>query len=1478
MSSNIHISTFENGLNSDNSKSTQAKNSYTDALNVIITTDEGGSNNALENIKGNKALKNLNGNETLGVPSITSTRKITLDLPYLTSTPNTNAFIQINGFQAPTPILLTIDTTYKEIYDYILNNISFYTGLNSTYRIYYSNNKVVISGNITNPAFGIVSVNTTAGLINSLDVPGILSTDLQILGSKVIRDKIYLITCKTDNSGLTAIWELEYDNQSLITNYKLIYAGNLNCKTDYPIPHSAIEGRYENDCTIKLFWTDFNNPLRFLNVKDSQSMALDTSDFLTKPDEDYTRPVLDKITLGGKLKSGVYTASYRLGTTGGSFTNFSPISNLVFVVAGNEAESVNTNYNKFIEYVGTEPNINCNKIIYWNLNGLDTDFSIIEFYVLYRANKEDIPSVFLFKKDILTSSGKYTAVVDSLEDKTEITYSEFTAINSNFTHCKTLATKDNRLIVGNVRNESVEIPNSLFDARAYRAYRNAPNIVQIYDKDNNTPTTVPITGPNKYIVPDEHDCINPLHKLGTFPYNTGLNYDVATADLKPGNANILGGAGNFIEYEFGTYYIRGDSFNNDAHNPTGGGPGDAPFRVCLPTVNSPINIGNSLENFNQNTVFDSLKYPYKSGLLKGYQRNETYRFGIQFYDKSGTPYFVKWIADIKMPSIDDRVPNNNVGKTDNGLTPDSTWKLCWNEPLPSPESWLSILYVKFKVTIPEALKQIISGYEIVRLERKEEDKTIIAQGITIDVVKKKSERDDGREECYLPDLQNSANLAGGNTLYDEHPYMGMGSNGNINDTKNVYKNNVKIFNSPDILLDKNTYIYQNGDLLRPEYGIKNANTSAAYNNTDERFFLSRLYNDDYNSSYIEPKPIYEAKLLNKNESYEFNYITYVFNNRTLTRVGPAPGRHMSYDTVGTDTLVMVTEALNSASGYYHNDSSKYLCNYYRKRLNQYGGNSYIDRGSSKYITCQAYQKITNTSSSSIETKVFGGDIYMTVFDSYVGIAADNSVFNSDPEDELPDTNINPRPDITYKKIGFAIFYPVETTKNTELRRDLTFNNNFDSNFFGSTVGLQGEDYNYSTVYNAENNSKIFIPRPFETSLCSNSYDNRVYASETKINGELKESWGIYKPFNYWDVEGSYGPITSLNILNDTMYCIQERAFSRLDINPRVLITDDVNGSQLQLGTGNVIQRHDYISTKNGSKHQYGILSNEFGLYFWDTYSNKLLKYRQNEGLVSLSDAKGMHGYFINNFNGLIKQKDNVIKFDSGYNNEGIGVLAGYDYINNRVFFTFKDYDPITLSNNIVTIGYNEKKDVFESFYSFKPYHYISDAYNLLSFVNKDNRYTKSWIHNKGNYGVFYNNLPEKSKVTIILNPSPTISKVFNNISLHSESLNNNININDDTWKRLRIFNDYQNTDLQDLLVNNNITRKERSWNIQIPRNRVLYTSNNSPNIFTDLSLTEKSFGERIRDKYSIVNLEYDNLNNNRLITHYLELIYQMSPR
>ncbi len=129
-----------------------------------------------------------------------------------------------------------------------------------------------------------------------------------------------------------------------------------------------------------------------------------------------------------------------------------------------------------------------------------------------------------------------------------------------------------------------------------------------------------------------------------------------------------------------------------------------------------------------NPSFANNASPNISGLLKGYKRGETYRFGIIFYTLKGEATYVEYIGDIKFPDISERDGANN--RSNSPYFPLSTM----GTELPVSFGNIAVgfnLGIKFTLdftSCPNLLNKIES-YQIVRLPRADIDKRRLCQGI-----------------------------------------------------------------------------------------------------------------------------------------------------------------------------------------------------------------------------------------------------------------------------------------------------------------------------------------------------------------------------------------------------------------------------------------------------------------------------------------------------------------------------------------------------------------------------------------------------------------------------------------------------------------------------------------------------------------------------------------------------------------------------
>ena len=1434
---------FKKGLNKDVNPLNQPKDTYKDALNIRLVNDADSTTLSANNIKGNVLSTTIPDSPLIQRVDITGTTASNLTIAGQVGA----------GFT-------TSGSTGEDLYNYLVNDGN-YTNLGVTYNVYYHGNHIVVVP-ISPNAAPTITASTADLTVNSGYVPS--QSNLEVIGSVTIRDDIYLFTTNntSKNPGghspdsslpvngpsIGQIWKMTYDKVSLaVPTLTLIYSNYIDFSTYYAIPPSATLGRYENSTIQRIYWTDNFNKLRSLNVADSNSLALDPTILDITPAADFDIPKLQSLeaSSGNNLKVGVIQCAYRLKNTGGAVTTFSALSNVVTLVTRTESTQVYGGGSTWAGYTGSNAGTAVSKVITWQIDNLDRDFDRIEVAIIFRDSLTSTPIIEVLD-DVPITGDSHTVVYDGTQDTIEITLSEFLALSGSFTHCKTIETKDNRLFAGNIRNQLSEID---FDARAFRAKTSGADDIYL---TNNGSTTVH-TSAQAQALTETEDAINP--------------YGTANEGLYKPNTAILGGAGANISYEFYTVAVAadiertpGDTF--DVPNDTA-----APWRFTYSRsgqtsvdlgVLSPTNqAGTSVQSYPTlspgNIINDGWKYPQFNGLFRGYQRNEIYRFGIQFYDKSKNPYFVKWIGDIKFPDYSDSNPNSYYEDSSaTGIT-DFRPSFVANPTHASDEVFVQSLGIEFTVTIPDDVADVISGYSIVRVAREDKDKTIICEG-----------------------FHNPINIADYDSM-DNNYYMT-----NLNsDPSGLYQaDNSGTSKIPFKALDKGFFVTPN---------INNPALVAPSENMTFKLKGQMVTSNTTKAvTFAGGDPYYFYKLYGWNSTvpatYEFNIdqITpIVYGGQTTDTSTSKTVFNYDYDVDdGSNADDTTSTAMGNHCYYYRLDAaidyasiyaagSRFLVSIERSLVSQYGGATYVSRSNNTYMSCSMFKPVRTRQQTATPDMfiVFGGDTYVNMYDS-CRWAKNWGVSGRGLKTSGPG----------YEKTSNTIFFPCSSPINTDLRHGVYMNKDMSATYDTGADFI--ETYVYNPIYSATNNIREFFPKP-DPFILNEEFDNRIYASEIKINGEFIDSWGTFLVNNYWDVEGSYGGINAITALKGEVYGWQDSAFFKMSINPRVLITDSGNDAEIQLGTGNVLQRHDYISIKDGLQHQWGMTKSKDKLYWVDINKKKFFSY-SGQGLLADSDVKGMLSWFNSNLKNLINTTDKPVYNDI---TAGVsGVRAVYHDKYEQAIFTFTDGSNEVALRKSFTLVYDDMINAFSSFFSHIPKVYITDGYKVFS--TDPTSLSDIYMHDEGSYGVFYGTA-YPTTIKLVVNDNYPYTKVFDNIMYDSQSLQYSSTYDNyqndflDTWESIRVYNDHQNTDFQTIALNAGLKRKERTWNLQIPRNRVLYTANPSPNIFDPTELSSpnnKTFGERMRDKYIIVDLLYNNNTNRLLSCNNFRVNYRASAR
>lgn len=524
-----------------------------------------------------------------------------------------------------------------------------------------------------------------------------------IIGSTSIRNTIILFLADDsgENGWIITVKYNEQDN-SLVSINEIYANTNLNFDKSNPIEAA---GRFESGTIQRIYWTDYNNYLRSINIADPNVNNYPPELIDIFPNVTYTQPLLTGIQNSGNLEIGVYQYAYRLITADGKQTLVSPPSPMIHLSTTSE---VVDNVRKYSGNAQTVIATKAHEITVDTSNY--QDFESIELISIFKKSITGSPIVQSIEtKGVGTST---TTFLHTGNEGTIIDLDTFTYTTKQyaFKTCKTLTPKDNSLVVANIKSGAFDLAELIpsgesFDARTGR-YNTSGNLP--FDIATGTPEEIEEKKLKNAFNIEMDSSYGTATTLG---YNSDAHWDYEWHTTKQfkyqSNGTTLGGEGSNISYKFFLEQRKIDS-------------------TSIADLQSlPLNIG-STPSLNDGYTYTNLSFennasPYLSGVIRGYKRGETYRFGIVFYNKKGEASFVEYIGDIKFPDISDR--DDSVNNSATSYFPVA------NEVL--LETYGYSLGVEFTIdfsTCPTLLDNI-SGYQIVRLERTEEDMHRVCSGI-----------------------------------------------------------------------------------------------------------------------------------------------------------------------------------------------------------------------------------------------------------------------------------------------------------------------------------------------------------------------------------------------------------------------------------------------------------------------------------------------------------------------------------------------------------------------------------------------------------------------------------------------------------------------------------------------------------------------------------------------------------------------------
>lgn len=371
---------------------------------------------------------------------------------------------------------------------------------------------------------------------------------------------------------------------------------------------------------------------------------------------------------------------------------------------------------------------------------------------------------------------------------------------------------------------------------------------------------------------------------------------------------------------------------------------------------------------------------------------------------------------------------------------------------------------------------------------------------------------------------------------------------------------------------------------------------------------------------------------------------------------------------------------------------------------------------------------------------------------------------------------------------------------------------------------------FNEVYNQKDN--FFKYRILDKDFYKSSrYANQVTWTLEKVAGADIDNWTNITLANILDMDGSKGEVTSLNVWNDNLLCLQERQFSQLLYNSRVQIPVS-DGVPIEIGNGKKMDGIRTISGSVGCSDGFSTASTSNGFYFLDSNTDSL--YLFNGQLNNLTDSTGMswwvkehHGKYIKLFN------DNV-------------------------------YGDIYLVSDDIALCFSEKLGQFTSQMS---YGGVPAMFNYGDRFYSFNGCLNLYRNNDGRYNEFYG-MPEPWYISFISNENSIYTKIFDTVDVRMDILNSNDRLPEgrpfSPVNYIEVCNEYQEgyskTPAYTTLRNKNMMNKFRIWRCNIPRNN--------------------GTRQRIRNPWAMITLGHNNegsvYNNNiRAVIHDVSVNYTL---
>lgn len=1171
--------------------------------------------------------------------------------------------------------------------------------------------------------------------------------DYYVIGNCLLDDNRQVIfsVAKNSQSGI-----IQIKDKDVVTDV-IPSTPLLNFSLEHQI-EAVFKKNYKGEYIV--YWTDNYNPPRYLNVSNPPFLTSDTIVTLNIF-KSYKRPnfTLNKVGLGGSLKSGVLQYFIQYESKDGAITDCIGASNVVSITPATSGMQVKN-------YDGAEPGLPTGKSVSMTIYNVDTNYDYINVIAAY-YNEGVLETPKIIKK-ISVTSDTVSFIHNGSENLGTIATSELLSLFAKYNTAKTITLFDNVLYMGNL-TDSVDLPLQRYVNNCYVTYNTTG-----YRLDTPTAFT------------DETVIYDGRGYMQDDVYALYITYILK--DGRQTKAYHIPGRGASVISK----YVRTTSFTeNDLISDIKAG---TTYDVLLSANNTrtiPNNVLDEALAINSNArwfqFYGTNDNPANISNL-GYWENQSEiyddnsNWDVYSLDANGLPVYSTTLRNEKVRHH--KMPEAEIKSNT------STTFLNSNQ---TNYGYLIGLRV-MNIPLPAEYKDILAGYKIYWAKKDSTNSLVLANDTAIfntnlNVLYPNFITNIGSNVNLLiyPKVLNSFLLHDFNAIKN-----------NIDITSASYIKNLGFMTSQLNLVAGSMGPLYSETWLDIDYtNILIPSTPIWYDSTNP---LKGSRGQDYirkirTSFYLQPNNTDggDSGLINNSGSYNTTNDIYHYQN-------------------DTSIFVEVDNALTSS--YYNFTGGAYPTNEDRSLffLMAYKEDVHTSFDNQQVVDVGIYISLSGLSGYYTDSSAFmGGDTFYN-YQTYRSTINFIDIINNSYTDKHTFRNISVVPHLSRANVKFRhtgsdsieIYYPKSTAMSV-----LALSGEYD-NYYG-----------YNNDYSKVNDILQPVLQSNITAVANSVYPTRIIRSSTDNVDGLYDNLLQFPVNNYKDLDKNRGQIEVIKRDNIGLIINLTNSFTKSmarDVLKTDLTTAYIgNGDIFSTPTKEIIYTDTGIG---GTKSQWANIVTPFGYIFPDFKNRKIIQFAQDYNEIS---SNGMILFFNKYIPfKLLEQFPDIdfINIDNPANPNGLGFVATWDNQYKRYILTKRDYvmsplyesaylgeystyptspvlndtiwyipeqkfkfwagsswgnmdlnNPIYFLDKGWTISYYPELKSWFSFYDYKPLYYLYDQNSFHSLI--DNVF---WKHNVDNVSrcLYYDSYTSQFIVDVPFNDTGNKAKIFNSVNFISK--------------------------------------------------------------------------------------------------------------